>query len=528
MPKRIRKPSVAIVGRPNVGKSAIFNRLAGRRIAIVHDQPGVTRDRIATECNQARIPYELTDTGGIGAILDDGFADQVRAEADIAIHSAELILFVVDAREGVHPIDRELALALRQSPSPVLLVVNKVDTVKTDPDSAEFASLGFENQVNISAAHGRNFGSLEDSIFDHLNELNVEQAELEDEDGKSDGGIKIAIVGRPNVGKSSLINAILNDDRSIVSNVAGTTRDAVDVPYRRNKKQYTLIDTAGIRKKTRRDTSVEVFSVMRSEKSIRRADICLLVIDASCGVVSQDRRVAKMVIEANCPCIVLLNKFDLYHPDARFQDRIDQFREELGDDLFFLPYAPKVAISAKERQYLTKIFGAIDDVVESAANPISTGVLNRLLQQSIERNPPPVRHNKRLKLLYATQRREDVPSKVPVPEYLLFVNHSNLLTRTYERFLENQIRKQYPMEGLPFIFRVRSRISNTRPENPAGSKLSRSQRKAANSEKAGAEGKTPDSSDSSKKKTSRSKASGRRGLRGPSRGGRNGGRSKRR
>ncbi|MEM9016057.1 MAG: ribosome biogenesis GTPase Der, partial [Verrucomicrobiota bacterium] len=406
MPRK-RLPQVAIVGRPNVGKSAIFNRLAGRRIAIVHDQPGVTRDRIATECRKGRVPFELTDTGGIGALLDDGFAEQVRAEADIAIEAADLILFVVDAREGIHPIDRELSQVLRQSDTPVLLVANKVDTDKTEADATEFNQLGFEELLTISAAHGRNFAFLEKKIVDSFEEGEIDSA-LPNEN-ESDPPAKIAIVGRPNVGKSSLINAILNDERSIVSDVAGTTRDAVDVAYRHNHRGYTLIDTAGIRKRNKRDTSVEVFSVMRSEKSIRRADLCLLVIDASSGVVSQDRRIAKMVIEAHKPCIVLLNKFDLYHPTARFQDRIEQFREELGDDLFFLPYAPKVAISAKERQYLNKIFTAIEEVVETSANPIPTGVLNRLLQHSIERNPPPVRHGKRLKLLYATQRREDKP-----------------------------------------------------------------------------------------------------------------------
>jgi len=203
-----------------------------------------------------------------------------------------------------------------------------------------------------------------------------------------------------------------------------------------------------------------VFSVMRSERSIRRADLCLLLIDASSGVVSQDRRIAKMIIDAKKPCIVLLNKFDLFHPEARFQDRIEQFREELGDDLFFLPYAPKVAISAKDRQYLGKIFQTVEDVVERASKPVSTGVLNRLLQNAITRNPPPVRQNRRLKLLYATQRREDRPRAIPVPEYILFVNHANLLTRTYERFLENQIRAEFPMEGLPFLFRVRSRTQS--------------------------------------------------------------------
>lgn len=449
-------PSVAIVGRPNVGKSAIFNRLAGRRIAIVHDQPGVTRDRIAAECTRGRFSFELTDTGGIGALLNDGFAEQVRTEADIAIHSADLILFVVDAREGIHPIDQELAKVLRKEAGKVLLIANKVDTAKTDDDVNEFTRLGFDDLLGISAAHGRNFDQLEGALEDHLTALYVAPRK-DDEEPEEDEAVKIAIVGRPNVGKSSLINAILNDERSIVSDVAGTTRDAVDVPYRRNKKAYTLIDTAGIRPKTKRDTSVEVFSVMRSERSIRRADLCLLVIDASSGVVSQDRRIAKMVLEENKPCIVLLNKFDLYHPDAHFQDRIDQFREELGDDLFFLPYAPKVAISAKERQYITKIFDSIDEVIAASENPVSTGILNRLIQTAIERNPPPVRQNKRLKVLYATQKRDDKAGPVPVPEYMLFVNYANLLTRTYERFLENQIRKEYPMEGLPFVFRVKSR-----------------------------------------------------------------------
>ncbi|NNE91943.1 MAG: ribosome biogenesis GTPase Der [Verrucomicrobiales bacterium] len=461
-------PRVAIVGRPNVGKSAIFNRLAGRRISIVHDKPGVTRDRIAAECRiggkNDTFWFELTDTGGIGATLDDGFASQVRAEADVAIGSADLILFAVDAREGIHPIDESLASILRKGDAPIIVLANKVDTTKTEPDAAEFSALGFEHQVNISAAHGRNFSRLEGLIRDILEDTK-EQGSVDEPtllDRKPDSPeetapIKIAIVGRPNVGKSSLVNAILNDDRTIVSDVAGTTRDAVDVPYERDGLGYTLIDTAGIRKRTKRDSSVEVFSVMRSEKSIERADVCLLVIDASSGVVSQDRRIAKMVLDAHKPCIILLNKFDLYFPEAKFKDRIEQFREDMGDELFFLDYAPRIAISAKNRQYLGKIFKAIQKVVKGAQKPISTGVLNRLLQFAIEKNPPPAKRGKRLKLLYATQKRDDKPSAVPVPEYLLFVNYANLLTRTYERYLENQIRSEYPMEGLPFVFQVSSR-----------------------------------------------------------------------
>ncbi len=464
-------PRVAIVGRPNVGKSAIFNRLAKRRISIVHDEAGVTRDRIASECWVGRpgygFGYELTDTGGIGAALDDGFAKQVRMEADVAIGSAELILFAVDAREGIHPIDLELASMLRKGRAPVILVANKVDTFKTDDEAAEFSALGFKNQINVSAAHGRNFSELEATIEEFFTNKQGSVGEPtgsdreEEENYNDEKPVKIAIVGRPNVGKSSLINAIMNDERTIVSDVAGTTRDAVDVPYERDGKKYTLIDTAGIRKRGKRDTSVEVFSVMRSERSIRRADVCLLVIDASTGVVSQDRRIVKMVLDEQKPCIILLNKFDLYFPEAKFQDRIDNFREDIGDDLFFLNYAPRIAISAKERQYLGKIFKAISKVVEAAQDPIPTGQLNRLMQHAIEKNPPPARGGKRLKLLYATQKRSDRPKLVPVPEYMLFVNDANLMTRTYERYLENQIREIHPMEGLPFLFTPNSRAKRT-------------------------------------------------------------------
>ena len=345
----------------------------------------------------------------------------------------------------------------------MLLVVNKIDTEKSDPLAAEFTSLGFANLIAISAAHGRNFSRLlerterELSRCASISEDEDDGATAEELDYRK--SIKLAIVGRPNVGKSSLINAILKDERTIVSDVAGTTRDAIDVPYQRDGINYTLIDTAGIRRKTKRDSSVEVFSVMRSERSIRRADLCLLVIDCSTGAVAQERRIARMILDARKPCIVLLNKFDLYHPDARFQDRIDALREDIGPDLFFLHYAPMVAISAKKRNYLGKIFKAIDEVRDRAAEPLSTGVLNRLLSDAILTNPPPVRRSKRLKLLYATQKRDDRPRPIPVPEYLLFVNYANLLTRTYERYLENQIRDHEPLTGLPIVFTIKSRRS---------------------------------------------------------------------
>ena len=451
-------PRVAIVGRPNVGKSALFNRLLGRQIAIVHDQPGVTRDRVASEFRaEDRCAFELTDTGGIGATLDDGFAEQVRTEADIAIDTADVILFVVDSRDGLTPIDQDLAAVLRQSGQPVILIANKIDTEKSDPLAAEFSALGFGEPLRISAAHGRNFEDLRDQLDAALRPLEGPVGEEEPEEDVNATPTKIAIVGRPNVGKSSMINAILNDERTIVSDVAGTTRDAVDIPYSRDGRDYVLIDTAGLRRRQQMDTSVEVFSAMRTEKSIRRADLCVLVIDAASGVVSGDRRIARLILDARKPCVLVLNKFDLYHPDAVYRDRIEQFREDMEDDLFFLPYAPRIAISAKDRKHLGKVFKAIETVRSAAQAPVPTGVLNRLLRDSIERNPPPMKGNKRLKLLYATQKREDRQRAIPVPEYLLFVNHTNLLSRTYERFLENQIREQFSMEGLPFVFTVKSR-----------------------------------------------------------------------
>lgn len=450
-------PRVAIVGRPNVGKSALFNRLVGRRIAIVHDQPGVTRDRIASTCTRGKIPFELIDTGGIGAAIDDGFASQVRTEAGIAIETADAILFVVDAREGLSPIDEALTDQLRKGHRTVILVANKVDTSKNENDVLEFSRLGFGNPHAVSAEHGRNIEGLTHHIDTVLGEAGFKPERKSADRRTETRPVHIAIVGRPNVGKSSLINALLKDERTIVSEVPGTTRDAVDVPYERDGAPYVLIDTAGIRRRMKMDTSVEVFSSMRSERSIRRADLCLLVVDASSGAVAQDRRIARTILEARKPCLLVLNKFDLFHPDAKFRDRIEAFREDLGDDLFFLDYAPRIAVSAKNREYLGKIFQAIDSVRAAASTPVPTGVLNRLLQSAIERNPPPVKSGKRLKLLYATQKREDRPRSIPVPEYLLFVNYANLLTRTYERFLEARIREEYPMEGLPFLFTVKSR-----------------------------------------------------------------------
>ncbi len=423
----------------------------------MHDEPGITRDRIAAECKQGDITFEVTDTGGIGAFLDDAFSAQIRTEADIAMESSDLILFVVDGREDLTPIDHDLAQHLHRSNTPVLLVVNKIDDVKVDNDAAVFSALGFDQAISVSAAHGRHFDQLIQAVDQHLGTLGFSPITAEAEDEKKEDPVKVAIVGRPNVGKSSLINAILKDERTIVSDVAGTTRDAIDVPYTRGDDPYLLIDTAGMRRKTRRDSSVEVFSAMRAERSIRRADICLLTIDCAKGVVAQDRRIARMIMEAEKPCIIVLNKFDLYHPEGKFRDRIENLEESIRQDLFFLDYAPLIAVSALEGEFLNQIFKSIRRIKKTASKPIGTGNLNRLLREAIEATPPPRKGGKRLKLLYCTQRRHDQPMLIPSPEYILFVNYANLLTRTYERYLEKKIRAEIPLIGLPLIFKMKSR-----------------------------------------------------------------------
>lgn len=460
--KTTRRPTVAIVGRPNVGKSAIFNRLVGRRISIVHDEPGVTRDRISAECTRGAIPFEVVDTGGIGATLTDGFADQVRAEADVAILSADLIVFVVDGQFGITPVDQELAATLRRASVETMLVVNKVDHDKHENAVTDFAELGFDSNYPVSAEHGRNF----DALVKHITNRLQKRFEAPDKAIEKKTPTYIAIVGRPNVGKSSLINAILEDERTIVSNVAGTTRDAVDVPYERGGINYVLIDTAGIRQRSKQDTSVEVFSSMRSERSIRRADLCLLVVDASTGITAMDRKIARKILEENKPCIMILNKFDLFHPDAKFKDRMEELMDHVGRELFFLHYAPEVAVSALKGQYLRKIFGAIDEVRQAARGSVSTGQLNRVLKEAVQKNPPPVRKNRRLNLLYATTKKSDRPRAIEVPRFLLFVNYAELLSESYKRYLEAALRNQYGLTGLPVAFDVRSRRESIGDSGP--------------------------------------------------------------
>ncbi|MCH7227284.1 ribosome biogenesis GTPase Der [Haloferula sp. A504] len=458
-------PTVAIVGRPNVGKSAIFNRLAGRRIAIVHDQPGVTRDRLSAPCHATQHPCTIIDTGGIGATLDDGFAAQVTLEADIAIQTADLILFVVDAHEGLTPIDQSLAEKLRKAGVPVVLVINKVDDKKHENAFAEMSRLGLGDGIGVSAEHGKGFGKLTAEMDRRIEPLASEIEEAVEEAVES--GIRLAIVGKPNAGKSSLVNAILKDERTIVSEIAGTTRDAVDLPYEVDGQLFTLIDTAGLRPRSRRDSSVEVFSAMRSEKAIRRADLCLLVIDLASGISAQDRKIARLILDAKKPCLIVLNKFDLFHPDGRMNDRRKEAEEQVKRELFFLHYAPFVSVSAKEGTAVEQIFKKTLWIQKGARNVPTTGTLNRFLQHAFEANPPPTvgRGTRRLKLYYATCAVNERYSTIPVPTIVLFVNDKTLMNSSYEQYLANRFRESHPSPGIPVIFSVRSRRRTEREPN---------------------------------------------------------------
>ena len=446
-------PIVAIVGRPNVGKSAIFNCLVQQRIAIVHDEPGVTRDRLVAECNLGSRPFAVVDTGGIEGSVDSEFDDQIRAETDLAMEMADVIVLVGDSKDGVTPVDRSLAKQLRSARKPVILVVNKIDHPKQELADAEFSVLGFSDVISISAAHSRGIADLVEEIERHLPEpaLNL-VAEVE-----PDAPIKLAIVGRPNVGKSSLINAILQHQRTAVSQVAGTTRDSVDVPYERNGKHFLLIDTAGIRARGKHNTSVEVFSVMRSEKSIARADICALVVDAVLGITSQDKKIARLIQKHHKPCIVIVNKIDLVKPPTGVREFLDALLDQIRRNLFFLSYAPMDLVSAQTGENLDRLFGSIEKIQKHATRSIGTGSLNRLFQEAMAAAPPPLRGNKRFKVLYATQIDKTSKHLVAAPTFVLFVNDPELLTDDYRRYLEGKIRERNGYYGLPIIIRLRSR-----------------------------------------------------------------------
>lgn len=450
-------PTVAIVGRPNVGKSALFNRLAGRKIAIVHDQPGVTRDRIAAPSNSTQTPCTIIDTGGIGGGIEDGFDEQVSIEADIAMQTADLILFVVDAHTGLTVVDQALAQKLRKAKPPVLLVINKVDDPKHESAHSDFTRLGLGNSIFVSAEHGRNFGALCDEIDAVIAPL-VSETEAEAVEAEA-VGIKLAIVGKPNAGKSSLVNAILQDERTIVSNIAGTTRDAVDLPYKFEGENFTLIDTAGLRPRGKRDNSVEVFSAMRTEKAVRRADLCVLVIDLDAGITAMDRKIAQLILEEKKPCLLVLNKFDLFLPGKDRKVRLDQATDHVRRELFFLHYAPFVACSAKTGGSVEHVLKEALKIRKGAQNIPSTGQLNRILHSAFEDTPPPIDNKlrKRLKLYYGTAATDEKYSVIPVPTIVLFVNDKRLMAQSYESYIVNRYRAAHPAPGIPVVLSVRSR-----------------------------------------------------------------------
>jgi GTP-binding protein len=448
--------NIAIAGRPNVGKSALFNRIAGRRIAIVHGQPGITRDRISAKCEIGGKTFRLWDTGGIVGAGETQLPDEVRASAEVAMAESDLILLVVDGQDGVNPMDRELARLIRKLHKPVLLLVNKIDDPKHEPRADEFSALGFEDVFPISAAHGRGVPELLEKIENFL-----PAADLKAQISNLTHPIAVAILGRPNAGKSSLINALLGDRRAIVSEIPGTTRDAVDVEYEREGKRFLFIDTAGIRARSKHSSSVEVFSVMRAEKTITRADICVLVIDAAEGIKAQDRRIAALIQKARKACVIVLNKWDLVRTRRKQRQIMEDAIANARAELFFIDYAPVLVTSALTGEHADKIFKMIERIRRAARAHIGTGKLNRALRAAFAANPPPMVKGKRLKLFYATQSSGNESREFAPPEIVLFVNSPRLLPQPYARFLETKIRELEPYPGLPILLTCRARTSTS-------------------------------------------------------------------
>jgi GTP-binding protein len=456
-------PNVAIIGRPNVGKSALFNRLVGRKIAIVHDRPGITRDRLSATCTRGERPFILWDTGGIVGAGESQLTQQVARAAENALHESDLLLFVVDARDGLSPMDAELAGILRKKQKPAVLVINKIDSDKQEPLAVEFESLGFKEIVSVSAEHDRGISDLLESIERELPSPHDSRFTIHD-------SLSIAIVGRPNVGKSSLINSIVRSERAIVSELPGTTRDAIDIVYHRDDLRFVFIDTAGIRRRGKVSSSAEVFSVMRAERSIRRADFCILVIDLTMGVTAQDKRIAGLIQKARKPAIAVLNKWDLVKAARGEKQSGRQLTEEARARIFFLDYAPVLITSASTGENVDRLFALIQKVQRAALKRVGTGVFNRLLRQAFEANPPPLVKGRRLKLFYATQptsnrlqkTRAHRRSSIQPPEFVLFVNDPRLMTEAYGRYLEARIREAESYPGLPIILTLRPRAQERR------------------------------------------------------------------
>src|SRR6266700_3248701 len=444
---RNKTTNVAIVGRPNVGKSKLFNRLIGRKIAIVHDQPGITRDRISAICTRGTQPFAVWDTGGIAGAGESELTAQVRSAVQEAIQKSDVLLFLVDAKQGLSPLDQELARMLRKAHKPVVLVINKIDIEKHEDLATDFAALGFSHSLSVSAAHGRGISELLETI----EQLLPSPSTTDQSPVTSHQSLSIAIIGRPNVGKSSLINSIVRSKRAIVSELPGTTRDAIDISYQRDGREFLFIDTAGIRRRGKHSSSVEVFSVMRAERSIRRADLCILIVDLTAGVTAQDKRIAGLIQVAGKAALVVLNKWDLIKPRRNEKKMMAQLINETRARLFFLDYAPVLIASALTGENIGKLFALIENIRRAARDRIGTGVLNRLLRSAFAANPPPMISGRRLKLFYAAQASGNLEGALEPPEFVLFVNEPRLLNETYHRYLKARIRKAQPYPGLPII-----------------------------------------------------------------------------
>lgn len=434
------KPIVAIVGRPNVGKSTLFNQLAGRRISIVEDTPGVTRDRIYADAQWLNTTFTMIDTGGLDPASQDELLQQMRYQAEIAIETADVILFITDGKEGVTPTDTEVANLLRKTKKPVVLAVNKIDTFEEESNIYEFYNLGIGEPMAVSASHKRGLGDLLDEIHSHF-----PPAAEEEED---DDVIRIAVVGKPNVGKSSIVNQLLGEERVIVSDIPGTTRDAVDTPLIVDGRKYLIIDTAGIRRKSRISENLERYSVIRALGAIRRCDVALIVIDATQQVTEQDVKIAGLVHEEGKGSILVINKWDAVEKQT---STMNKYRRRLMTDFSFMTYAPSVFVSAKTGQRINRIIELVNYVYNSCTFRISTGVLNDVLADAIAVNEPPADKGRRLKILYGTQ------VSIKPPAFVLFVNDPELMHYSYERYLENHFRKTFGLEGTPIHIIVREK-----------------------------------------------------------------------
>lgn len=439
-------PKIAIVGRPNVGKSALFNRICQKRLSIVDEAEGITRDRLYAEADLFGRPFILIDTGGIDLTGKISFAEEVRRQAEMAIAEADAIVFVVDGQVGPTPFDEELAKRLRKIKKPIIVAVNKVDQGEGEEQMASFQRLGIKEVMGVSALHGNKIAELLEAIL-----LPID-AGKEEKPAAAPDAIKVAIVGRSNVGKSTLLNQVLSEQRSIVSPIAGTTRDAIDVMYEKGGTKYLLIDTAGIRRKKSEKEVVDKFASIRTDDAIERADVCLLVLDAFEGFTTQERRIAAEIEAKGKSCILLFNKWDLIH-NLRMEHALRGVREAAP----FLAHCPTLFIEALTKRNLDKIFPLVREVYEQRFLRLTTGILNKFIESCLQKYHPPLIWGKRLRIYYLTQ------AEINPPKFVLFVNKPDLMTETYKKFLINQLRDAFPFTGCPLLFELRGKRSSAEP-----------------------------------------------------------------